>query len=215
MFVKRLNELLKQNGISRKQFSEDVQINKNQVKRWEDNNAVPNRTTLTVIANYFGVSVAYLKGETDDPTPENAFDHFSISGIMPVKRKKLPILGSVACGEPIWAEEEYQGYISVNDDIKADFCLLAKGDSMIDAGIKDGSIILVKSQPTVDNGQIAVVLIENEATLKRIYFDEANKSLILNPANPAYTPIIINAEQLRSGQVKILGKAVACQFKIR
>lgn len=215
MFVKRLNELLKQNGVSRKQFSEDVQINKNQVKRWEDNNSVPNRTTLTVIANYFGVSVAYLKGETDDPTPENAFNHFSVPGIMPVKRKKLPILGSVACGEPIWAEEEYQGYISVNEDIKADFCLLAKGDSMIDAGIKDGSIILVKSQPTVDNGQIAVVLIENEATLKRVYFDEANKSLILNPANAAYNPIIINTEQLQSGQVKILGRAVACQFKIR
>lgn len=76
MFSQRLNELLRNKGITRKQFSEDVQINKNQVKRWEANDAIPNRTTLTVIANYFGVSVAYLKGETDNPTPENKKNSF-------------------------------------------------------------------------------------------------------------------------------------------
>ncbi|MBQ8840899.1 MAG: helix-turn-helix transcriptional regulator [Clostridia bacterium] len=70
MFIKRLLELISEKGISRKQFNEDVQINKNQLKRWETAGTVPNRTTLTVIARYFGVSVEYLLGETDDRTPK-------------------------------------------------------------------------------------------------------------------------------------------------
>ena len=218
MFWKRLNELIKSKKITKKQFCEDIQINKNLPKYWQDNNTYPNRTILNSIAKYFNVSVEYLKGETNDPTPlysSDSFDIFSIPGIEPIKTKKLPVLGSVACGEPIWAEEEYQGYVSCNENINADFCLLAKGDSMVNAGIKDGSIVFVRKQPTVENGQIAVVLIEDEATLKRVYFDDKNKRLILNPENSAYTPIIIENDQLQSGQVRILGKAVACQFKIR
>ena len=66
MFIERLLELISEKGISRKQFNDDVQINKNQLKRWETAGTVPNRTTLTVIAQYFGVSVEYLLGETDE-----------------------------------------------------------------------------------------------------------------------------------------------------
>lgn len=216
MFVTRLKELIKQKGITKKQFCEDIQINKNLPKYWEDNSTIPNRAILKAISQYFNVSVEYLKGETDDASPINdTFDIFSIPAITPIKTKKLPVLGSIACGEPIFAEEEYQGYISVNEDINADFCLLAKGNSMINAGIKDGSIVFVKKQSTVDNGQIAVVLIEDEATLKRVYFDDINKRLVLNPCNDAYSPIIIDNEQLKTGQIRILGRAIACQFKVR
>ncbi|MBE6664048.1 MAG: helix-turn-helix transcriptional regulator [Ruminococcaceae bacterium] len=66
MFIQRLLNLINEKGISRKQFSEDVQINKNQLKRWEDVGTIPNRTTLIVIAQYFNVSVEYLLGETDE-----------------------------------------------------------------------------------------------------------------------------------------------------
>ena len=85
---------------------------------------------------------------------------------------------------------------------------------MIDAGIRDGSIVFIKSQPTVDNGQIAVVLIDDEATLKRVYFDKDNKRMILNPANPAYAPIIVDSTQIECGKVRSLGKAVMCQFRV-
>jgi repressor LexA len=125
-----------------------------------------------------------------------------------------PLLGEVACGTPIFAEENLDGYASYDGDVAADFCLYAKGDSMIDAGIRDGSIVFIKSQPIVDNGQIAVVLIEDEATLKRVYFDKDNKRMILNPANPAYAPIIVDSAQIECGNVRILGKAVMCQFKV-
>ena len=66
MFIQRLLNLINEKGISRKKFSSDVQINKNQLKRWEDLGTIPNRTTLTVIAQYFNVSVEYLLGETDE-----------------------------------------------------------------------------------------------------------------------------------------------------
>ncbi len=216
MFIERLKLLLKEKGLTKKQFNEDLQLSKNIMKHWEDSGKMPSRAVLNSIANYFNVSVEYLKGESDDASPiADTFDIFSIPGIEPIKTKKLPILGSVACGEPIFADEQFDGYVSADENLKADFCLYAKGDSMIGAGIEDGSIVFVRKQPTVEEGQIAVVLIEDEATLKRVYFDEENQQLILHPENRNYKPIIVRKNQLESGQVRILGRAVACQFKLR
>ena len=213
----RLKFLRKQRKITQEELAKSINVERSSVGKYETG-TTPSMEILVRISNYFGVSVDFLLGKTQEPNLNehyNERDIFSIPGIETIKKKKLPILGSVACGEPIFADEEYQGYISCNDDINADFCLLAKGDSMINAGIKDGSIVFVKKQPTVDSGQIAVVLIDDEATLKRVFFDNENKRLILNPENSAFAPIIIENEQLQSGQVRILGKAVACQFKVR
>jgi len=203
--------LRKSKRLSQTELADMLNVSKSTISMYELGNREPSFDMLQQIATQFGVSIDYLLGKETD----NTQDIFTVAGISPIKKKKLPILGSVACGEPIFAEEEYQGYVSCNENVNADFCLLAKGDSMINAGIKDGSIVFVKKQPTVDNGQIAVVLIEDEATLKRVYFDSENKRLILNPCNDAYSPIIIDNEQLQSGQVRILGKAVSCQFKVR
>ena len=208
-FPERLKSIRKAKNITQTELAELLNISKSTIGMYEVGSREPNFEILKNLADFFNVSVDYLLGNEDE------LDVFSLSGVTQIKKKKLPILGSVACGEPIFADEEYQGYISCNDDINADFCLLAKGDSMINAGIKDGSIVFVKKQPTVDSGQIAVVLIDDEATLKRVFFDNENKRLILNPENSAFAPIIIDNEQLQSGQVRILGKAVACQFKVR
>lgn len=216
MFYSRLKELIKKKGITKKQFCEDIEINKNLPKYWEDNNTIPTRTILNAISNYFNVSVDYLLGKSDDPTPPytHTFDLFSIEGITPIgKTKKLPILGNIACGEPVWAEQEFNGYIEVEDGIKADFCLRAKGDSMIGARIFDGDIVFVKRQPTVENGEIAVVLIDNEATLKRVKLYPDKQKLVLHPENPAYEPLVFVGEELN--EIKILGKAVAFQSLVR
>ena len=167
--------------------------------------ANPTLGKLTLLSIYFGVSREYLTGESNDRGRSIA---------SPVKRRSVPILGSVACGTPVFAEESFDGYADCMCDTKIDFCLYAKGDSMIDAGIRDGSVVFIKSQPTVENGQIAVVLIEDEATLKRVYFDKEKGRMILNPANSAYSPIIVERDQIEAGLVRILGKAVMCQFKI-
>lgn len=80
------------------------------------------------------------------------------------------LLGEIACGEPIWADEDRESYVMADTDIKADFCLTAKGDSMINARIYDGDVVFIKQMPMVENGEIAAVIIDNEATLKRVYY---------------------------------------------
>lgn len=119
--------------------------------------------------------------------------------------RPVPLLGTIACGEPILAEQNVEAYVNVNSDIAADFALKCKGDSMINARIFDGDIVYIRSQPDVDDGEIAAVLIDSEATLKRVR--KLPNKLILSPCNPMYDDLIYTAEQLNS--VRILGKAVA------
>ena len=103
-------------------------------------------------------------------------------------------------------------YIDFATDIKADFCLRAQGDSMIGARIHDGDIVYVRKQETVDNGEIAVVLIGDKATLKRVYYYPESQQLLLQPANAKYEPFIYVGEEL--DQIRILGKAVACLSEV-
>ena len=128
------------------------------------------------------------------------------------KRKKLPMLGNVACGEPIFADEEYDTYIDVEADTDADFCLTAEGDSMINARIFDGDILFVKRQDIVDNGEIAVVLIGDEATVKRVYYDRENNTITLMPENPLRKPMKFQGEEL--SQIRIIGKIVSGQYPV-
>ena len=123
--------------------------------------------------------------------------------------RRLPILGEIACGEPIFASEDHDAYILASEDIDADFCLRAKGESMIGARILDGDLVFIRSQSQVDNGEIAAVLIGDEATLKRIYYYPQQNRLMLNAENPAFAPLIYIGDELE--QIKILGKAVAFQ----
>jgi len=207
VLIERIEKLCYERGITLNTAFVESGVGKNFKSNLKTAN--PTMGKITMLSMYFDVSREYLMGLSD-----KRGSCYDLSGIKPVKRRSIPILGRVACGEPIFADEELQGYASVEGDINADFCLYAKGDSMIDAGIRDGSIVFVKKQPTVENGQIAVVLIEDEATLKRVYFDKSSKRMILNPANSAYAPIIVDKGQLDSGSVRILGKAVMCQFRI-
>lgn len=87
--------------------------------------------------------------------------------ISPIQLKRFPLLGEIACGEPIFADENKESFVMADMDIRADFCLRAKGDSMINARIYDGNLVFIKEMPMVDNGDIAAVIIDDEATLKR------------------------------------------------
>jgi repressor LexA len=129
-----------------------------------------------------------------------------------ISTKKLPLLGRIACGAPIYDTSEYGSFCTPGADIEADFCLTASGDSMIGARIFDGDIVFIRAQDTVENGEIAAVVIEDEATLKRVYFYPEKNKLILSPENPKYEPLIFSGEELNS--VKILGKAVAYQSRL-
>ena len=134
------------------------------------------------------------------------------ANIMPITEKKLPILGSIACGEPIYAEEDRESFCTADDGIDADFCLKAQGDSMIGARIYSGDIVFIRAQDSVDNGEIAAVIIGDEATLKRVYYYPEEGKLILSPENPRYAPLVYVGEELN--RIKILGKAVAFQSRV-
>jgi len=124
---------------------------------------------------------------------------------------KKPRLGRVACGEPILAEENIETYDDVPDYVKCDFTLKCEGDSMINARIYDGDIVYVKIQETVENGQIAVVRIGDETTLKRFYKNE--NTVTLMPENPLYKPLVFVNEEIND--IRIIGIAVAFTSSIR
>ena len=132
------------------------------------------------MAQLFGVSPAYLMGWEEKSAPQLDLQLFAEA--RPVHRKRLQMLGNVACGEPIFAEAEQDSMIDADTD--ADFCLTAKGDSMINARIFDGDLLFVKQCDIVDDGEIAVVLIGDEATVKRFYYDRENNVVTLMPENP-------------------------------
>lgn len=168
------------------------------------------QTKIVAFARALKTTPSYLLGWEDEPTPHtpapNAiFEKFD--NIQPVKMKKFRLLGDIACGQPIFADEDHESYISADADIQADFCLRAKGDSMINADIRDGDIVFVRQQDIVDDGEIAAVIIEDEATLKRVYYDRENNRLQLVAENPSFPPLIYEGPEL--DYIHILGKAVA------
>lgn len=122
--------------------------------------------------------------------------------------QRIPMLGNIAAGVPIYADEKY---VQVGANIKCDFCLRVKGDSMIQARIHDNDIVFVRKQSDVNNGEIAVVLIGDEATLKRVY--KHTNRIELRPENPAFP--VLNYEGVGLEQVRILGKAVAFQADVK
>lgn len=126
--------------------------------------------------------------------------------IKPIRLKRFPMLGEIACGEPIWADEDREHCVMADMNINADFCLTAKGDSMINARINNGDIVFIKQMPIVENGEIAAVIIDNEATLKRFYYYPEKGKLVLNPENPTFEPLVYMGEELN--EIRVLGKAV-------
>ena len=163
------------------------------------------QSKVVIIAEALGVTPTYLLfGEDSQP--------LNSTNILPITIKRFPMLGKIACGEPIYADQEFETYIEASSDIKADFCLTAKGDSMIGARIYDGDVVFIKKQEIVNNGEIAAVIIGDEATLKRWYYDRENNTLILSPENPAYRPLVYQGEALNS--VCCLGKAVCFMSKL-
>lgn len=164
------------------------------------------QSKIVAVAEVLQTTPAALMGwETEQrkPLPDN---------IIPMpEMRKIPLIGSIACGQPILAEQHIEEYIDIPKHIQADFALTCKGDSMINARIFDGDTVYIRQQDTVENGEIAAVLIDGEATLKRVkIFDD---HISLEPENPMYPPKAYWYEEMNT--VRILGKAVAFTSAIR
>ena len=124
---------------------------------------------------------------------------------------RAPLVGTIACGEPILAQQNVEGEVDLPEHVHADFALRCEGDSMINARIFDGDIVFIRQQETVDDGQIAAVLIENEATLKRVHFFADH--IVLAPENPTFRPLVYWGADMEA--VHILGLAVAFTSAVR
>lgn len=194
-------------GLTVDQLAEALGKNRSTIYRYENGGIEKLPTTvLEPLAKALQTTPSYLMGWDDDNTID-----YSKYDIKPVQRKKIPMLGKIACGKPIYADEDYETYIEASSDINADFCLTAKGDSMINARIFDGDIIFIRNQPDVENGEIAAVIINDEATLKRVY--KYNNRIELRPENPTFPVLNYEGEELN--KIKILGKAVAFQSLVK
>ncbi len=160
------------------------------------------RSKIPLFAEALHLSIAELLGIEEDT--------FTKKAKQSSYTKKIPMLGEIACGKPIFANQEHDEYVEVGHGIKVDFALKAKGDSMIDACIKDGDIVFCKSQNIVNNGEIGVVIIDDEATLKRVYYYPDKQRLVLQPENKKYEPLVYVGEELET--IRIIGKAVTLKL---
>lgn len=193
-----LKQRRKELGLTLLQIADAVGVTEATVQRWESGNIKTVRhEKIAKLSEVLKVSPAALMG-WEEPLPSN---------IMPLpEMKKVPLIGNIACGTPILAEENITDYIDLPGHIQADYALTCRGDSMINAGIRDGDIVYIRKQETVENGQIAAVLVgDDEATLKRFYLMDGK--VTLNAENPAYPPMVYVGEEIRA--VHVIGLAIA------
>lgn len=191
-------------GYTLEELSKLVGVSAPTIQRYESGE-IKNvrRDKIAKLAKALDVTPSYLMGwedENSEPILEN------IPGIItPIKMKKIPILGTIACGNPIFADQNYDGYFMIDSNLpEADFVLKAKGASMIEANIFEGDFVFFRKQRDVDNGTIAAVLIDEEATLKRI--NKTNDVIILQPCNKNYEPLIYSKDDDKN--IVILGQMV-------
>lgn len=206
-----VNEIIKKRrhelGLTLADVADACSVSEATVSRWENGHiANMKRSRIADLAKVLRISPSIIVGTEETPSP-SPIDSLP-SNILPLPQtKKVPMLGSVACGEPIYMDEVRGEYYPMDSSIRADFCLKAQGDSMTGARIYDGDIVFIQSSPEVENGQIAAVAIDDEATLK--YFYQYGDTVVLRPANPKYQEMTFERDDMN--RLRIFGRAVAFQ----
>lgn len=201
IMANNLKKQLKRKGISQTMMARDLNIPEMTVSNWVKGKTYPRPDKIQLMADYFGITRTQLTEES----PSN------LTPIAP-QTVPIPVLGTIACGEPILAEENVTEYVYESPEQLPSgnlFYLKAKGASM-EPTIPDGSYVLVREQPEVENGEIAAVLVngDTEATLKRI--KRQGDIVILMPDNPNYSPFIITPEN----PARIIGQAIQFTQKL-
>lgn len=176
---RRISEMRRERGYNQEQLAEMALLNRVTLARYETGVIEPGALALSRIADALNVSADELLCRSEKLPP-----------FLPVLKSSVPIVGEIACGTPIHAQQNIEGYADLPDGISADFALRCKGDSMSPT-FENGDVVLIRQQPDVLPGQIAAVGINGEAALKRIYKQE--NGLLCVSDNPAYTPMFFTA----------------------
>ena len=203
-FGSKLRAARKAKQLTQKELATKIKAAHNSISNWENDQNMPDPDTIQNLCWVLDVEPNYFFCVDSNQTLPN--------NIIPLpEMRKIPLLGPIACGAPILAEEHIEDYVDIPKNIHADFALTCKGDSMINARIFDGDIVYIRQQPSVENGEIAAVLIDGEATLKRVrLFDD---HISLEPENPMYKPLVYWGADMNN--VHILGKAIAFTSAIK
>ena len=205
--AERLNEAIKDKTTTTK-LADQIGMSKQAISAYTTGVRVPKRPVINALAEALGVNPLWLMGY-DVGKYTNIVSSVP-PGFQPLpKRDRIPRVGQIACGTPILAEENVEAYDEVPSDWHADFTLLCKGDSM-EPKIKDGDVVAIHCQPMVENGEIAAVLIDGEATLKRVFLFDYH--IELRAENPAFATIIRIGEAMND--ITIEGKAVGLCRKL-
>ncbi len=211
-FTDRLRLAMDARGVRAVDLARDTGLSKARISQYTNGIYVPKADAMHKLARALDVADLWLEGY-DVPMERSASAVPNYPDIFPIERRRIPVLGEIACGTPILTDEQHDSFIMSGTNLDADFCLRAKGDSMIGARIQDGDIVFIKKSDMVANGEIAAVVIEDEATLKRVYYYPEKSKLILTPENPKYEPLVFMGPEL--DEIHILGKAVAFQSEIK
>lgn len=206
-FSERLEEALSIRNMKPAELAKALNIADATISNYRSGKYEPKQKRLEQISNILNVSIPWLMGAD---VPMERGNLISLSP-MP-STNKVPRLGRISCGDPIMSEENFDGFDEVPSYIHCDFSLTCEGDSMTGARINDGDIVYIKQQSTIDNGQIAAILVDGfEKLLKRVYLTE--NSITLQAENPAYPPRIFIGEEMN--RVSIIGRAVAFTSIVR
>ena len=208
-FASRLSQALETRGMKAADLSKKTKVAEGTISCYINGRYEAKQNRVQVFAEALDVNPAWLMGydvpmeaERSQPAPA---PRPIPKGFEPMpKMKKIPLVGSIACGTPILAQQNIEKIVDVPENIRCDFSLICHGDSMEGAGIHDRDVVYIRIQPEVENGEIAAVRIGEEATLKRVYYQ--NGTLTLMPANAAYAPMVYTGPELNNVQVE--GKAV-------
>lgn len=190
MIGNNIRYLRKMAGYSQEQIARKTGVTQGSVSQWEQGASIPDTKTLAKLAQIFSVPLDYFLSDE----PRRDIDSIRI------KRNAIPVIGEIACGTPITAEQNIEEYADLPDGVHADFALRCKGDSM-EPTFMHGDIVLIRQTPDFQPGQIAAVGIDGEATLKHVYRQGDN--VVCVSENPAYAP-----QTFPASEVTIYGIAV-------
>ena len=205
-FASVMKRLRIERGITQEQLASLLKVSRSTIGMYETGSREPDFETCEAIADIFNVDMDYLMGRSNVERKHPITPPTTVPpGFEPLPRMvKKPLIGDIACGQPITAEQNIAEYVDVPESVHCDFCLRCHGNSMVDAGIQDNDVVYIRAQPEVEDGEIAAVRIGGEATLKRVYYD--GQSLTLMPANSSYRPKTYSGPELEN--IRIEGKAV-------
>ena len=200
IMAKNISKYMDKMGIDRNKLSSDLDIKYTTLTDWINGKTYPRIDKIELLANYFGIS----KSDLVEDASQNESKIINLKQVK--EMKSIPVLGDIACGDPITAEENIQGYRDeVADTLPTGnlFYLHCKGDSMAPT-IPNGAYVLIRQQPDVEDGEIAAVLVngDTEATLKRI--KRQGSLVMLMPDNQSYDPYVVTPDN----PARILGKAL-------